>query len=111
VGAVTTVPLGSGVQVRGGPDVDLTAPAPHHWPRTDTWVEVSQSGQGSRLRTGEEARIGEYTVSVLRCFQDGVPGTYESVAISLSGAGLHEASIRLARLFARPNAGLNLTDW
>jgi hypothetical protein len=109
-GAVTAVPLGQQIEVRGGPRQDFSKPGSHE-PRVDTWVDVSQSGHASRLRTGEESTVGRYRVSVLRSFRYGLPGTYESVAISLDGEGLHEASIRSAQLLCRPNAGLELTAW
>src|SRR5262245_53971559 len=42
-GAVTAIPLGDEVAVRGGPDLDF--PHPEQWPRRDTWVDVSVSGE------------------------------------------------------------------
>jgi hypothetical protein len=109
VGAVTVVPLGTTVDVQGGPRVYFSTRALR--PRADTWVEISQSGHKSRLRGGDKATTGRYNVSVLRAFQDGLPGTYESVAISLDGYGLHEAAVRSAHLLARPEAGLSMTKW
>ena len=111
VGAATVVPLGEAIGVQGGPTVEPSTRASHPWPRIDTWVEVSYSGQTSRLRGGNETTMGGYRIAVLRCFEDGLPGTYESVAISRSGMCPHDAAVRSAQLLARPNAGLELTDW
>ena len=104
VGAVTVTPLGDDVRVRGGPDVE-------EWPRTDTWVEVSVSAETLRLRGGEATAIGSYRFSVVRCFQDGIPGRYESLALSLDGFCGHDAAVRSAELLSRPNAGLMMTTW
>ena len=104
VGAVTVTPLGDDVRVRGGPDVE-------EWPRTDTWVEVSVSAETLRLRGGEATAIGSYRFSVVRCFQDGIPGRYESLALSLDGFCGHDSAVRSAELLSRPNAGLMMTTW
>lgn len=103
VGAVTTVPLGRTLRVRGGPAVN---PALAQWPRKDTWVEVSIEGQTSRLHDGEALTLSEYRVTIDRAFKDGIPGQYENAAISRDGNGLHEAVVRAAGLL-----GLTLTAW
>ena len=111
VGAVTETPLGDDVGVRGGPAMDPAIAVSEQWPRSDTWVEVSVSDQTLRLRGGEATTIGKYRVSVVRCFKDGIPGTCESLAVSLEGLCAHAAAVRSAELLARPNAGLMMTDW
>lgn len=111
VGAVTVTPLGDTVAVRGGPEVVNSAPYLLEWPRRDTWVDVSISGEASRLRGGEEATIRDYKVSVLRCFQDGFPGKFDCLAISLEGICPHQAAAHSAKLLGRPNAGLTMTAW
>ena len=75
------------------------------------WVNVSKSDETARLRAGDERRIGDYSVTVIRCREDGCPGKCESVAISLDDAGLNAASVHSSRLLAGPNAGLQLMDW
>jgi hypothetical protein len=111
VGAVTESPLGENVVARNGFVVDDSAFAPEQWLRRDTWVDVSVSGEARRLRGGEETTICNYRFSVVRCFQDGIPGTYESLAISLDGICPHLAAVHSAELLARPNAGLIMSYW
>lgn len=111
VGAVSATPIGKDVVVQDGPVVNRAAGGLEQWPRRGTWVDVSVSGETVRLRGGEATAIGNYRVSVVRCFQDGFPGSYESVAISLDGSCAHEAALHSAELLARPNAGLAMTSW
>jgi len=111
VGAVTAIPLGDSVAVQGGPEVDLSALGPKRCPRRDTWVDVSVSGEVRRLQGGEETTIRNYRFSVVRCFEDGIPGTYESLAISLGVVCPHDAAMHSAELLARPNAGLIMAGW
>jgi len=111
VGAVTTIPLGNDVVVQGGPLFNRAAGNPEPWPRPDTWVDVSVLGDTNRFREGEARALRGYRVSVVRCFQDGVPGSYKSLAISLDGSCTHEGAFRSATLLARPNAGLAMTRW
>src|SRR5687767_4480721 len=94
VGAVTETLLGNDVAVWNA--------------RMETWVDVSVSGETRQLRGGEETTICNYRFSVIRSFQDGLPGTYESLAISLDGSCAHEAAVHSAELIARPNAGLTM---
>ena len=110
VGAVTLVPLGKAIGIDTGSNSTSSSPASPPWPRKDTWIEISYSGQVSRLRAGDRTAIGDWEVSVVRCFQDGLPGSYENAAISSRGICPHDAAIRSARLLARPNAGLALTN-
>ena len=111
VGAVTVTPLGDEVRVRSGPVVDHPTVGSQQWPRTDTWIEVSASAETRRLRGGEATTIGSYWFSVVRCFRDGIPGTYESLAISVDAFCGHEAAVRSAELLSRPNAGLMMKKW
>ena len=111
VGAVTEVSLGGDVTVRGGPELNFAAPDSDQWPRAETWVDVSTSGTATRLRGNEESSIGHYRFSVLRCFEDGIPGTYECLAISLNEVCPHGAALRSAKLLARSNAGLVMKEW
>ncbi len=108
VGAVTTVPLGPMLRMQGGPAVN---PASDAWPRRDTWVEASIEGQTSRLHDGEELTLGDYRVTLLRAFKDGIPGEYENAAISRGRGDLHEAAVRAAGILGKCNAGLMLTSW
>ena len=64
-----------------------------------------------RLREGDATAVGDYKVSVVRSFQDGIPATFESLAISLEKSCPHEAAVHSAELVARPNAGLIMTAW
>jgi len=108
VGAVTTVPLGPVLRMRGGPAVN---PALDAWPQRETWVEASIEGQTSRLHDGEALTLGEYRVRLARAFKDGIPGQYENAAISRGGGDLHEAAARAAGILGKRNAGLTLTAW
>lgn len=110
-GAVTVTPLGGAMTVVGGPACDLYSRAREAWPRPDTWVDVAVRGEGQRLRRGEHAKIRDYTFSVVRCCEDGIPGTHESLGISLEGHCPHEAAVVSAQLLARANAGLIMTGW
>ncbi len=92
--------------VQSGSDIGLSAPDREQWLGADTWVDVSLSGKTTRLRGGEETTIDDYRVSVICCFQHGIPGTYECVAISFNGACPHEAAVRATKLLAKPGAGL-----
>jgi hypothetical protein len=91
--------------------VEHATAGPEQWPRTDTWIEVSVSAETLRLRGGEATAIGSYWFSVVRCFQDGIPGPYASLAISLDGFCGHEVAVRSAELLSRPNAGLMMMKW
>jgi hypothetical protein len=106
VGAATEVPVGEAVSVRAGSCLDSPKLDLEHWPRKDTWVDVAVSGETGRLRAGDKTVLGDYAISVLRCFEDGVPGTHECLAISLNEACDYAAAVRSAELLAVPNAGL-----
>jgi hypothetical protein len=96
-GAVRSTPLGEGLTVREGPEVDTE----HIWePRPDGWMEVSVSGEVRRLRAGEEATIGGYRFSVFRLSEFGFDGTDEMLAISLEDACPHDAVRRSTQLMA-----------
>jgi len=108
VGAVTTVPVGPGLQICGGPARNHVS---DEWPRKDTWLDVSIEGQTSRLHDGDELKLGEYRVTVGRAFKDGIPGEYENVAVSRDDQAVHEAAVRAARILGGSNAGLTMTRW
>jgi hypothetical protein len=103
MGAVTAVPLGNAVTVR---QAGVSTPGERSGRQPDYSVDVSVSGETLRLRAGEKTTIGNYGVSVLRCFEDGEPGELECVAISLNDVCLHEPFVESAKLLARPNAGM-----
>jgi len=107
VGAVTTVSLGPRLQARGGHRAD----APDAWPRRDTWVEFTVDGHTARLHDGEDETVGDYRVTLVRAFKDGIPGRYETAAISHNGSGLHDATLRAARILGGSNRGLRMTSW
>jgi hypothetical protein len=108
IGAVTTVPPGEAMIVSVGPPVR----GREDWPRRDTWVDVSISGESTgRLRGGESATVRNYRISVVRSFLDGVPGTHECLAVTLEGACPHGAGLRSAELLAGGNAGLTMVQW
>jgi len=67
---------------------------------------VTIAGETARLNKGGSLTIKNYRVSAVRCFEVGLPGSYESLAVSLEGACSHEGAVRSAELLARPNAGL-----
>jgi hypothetical protein len=73
IGAVTVIPLGDMVAVVGGPTIDVSTP--DRWPRSETWVDVSVSGETRRLHGGDDVTVRDYCVSVIRTFEDGVPAT------------------------------------
>jgi hypothetical protein len=108
VGAVTAVPLGDDVVVRNG---HHSATGLNGWRYVDPWVDISVMAETRRLREGEDAIIGNYRCTVIRCFLDGIPWTYECLAISLEGACPHDAIIRSAERFAKEDAGLFMTGW
>jgi hypothetical protein len=104
IGAVTVVPLGLAVKAEGtpfGPSIE--------WPRHGTYVDVTFGQSTVRVHPGDTATLGPYGIHAVRCFEDGEPGCYESLAISKQGA--MSAAIESAKLFARPHAGLHLTRW
>jgi hypothetical protein len=111
VGAVIGMPLGDRVAVRRGRVVDYLSNDPRQSLCCDSWVDVAVSGENGRLRRGEEATLGNYRLSVVRCFEDGDPGSYECLAITLEGICPHEATMHSAGLLARPNAGLIMSKW
>jgi hypothetical protein len=104
VGAATATPLAN-VVVKNGPVWDPAARI-EDFRRSDRWVDVTISGETARLSKGGSVTIKNYRVSTVRCYEFGVPGSYESLAISLEGACSHEGTVRSAELLARPNAGL-----
>ncbi|HKQ57667.1 MAG TPA: hypothetical protein VJY35_07340 [Candidatus Eisenbacteria bacterium] len=111
-GAVTMIPLGDEVVVQGGPAFDQGTPFHDQWPRSDTWLDVCFSGETRRLRRGEQTTMGPYRVSVVRCYQDNIPGTHESVAITLDDEGFaHDATLRSAELLARSGNALIMEEW
>ena len=111
LGAVTIVPIGDVLHVRASSPYDFQSPMPNGRCDREMWVEVSKSDETVRLRVGDERRIGDYSVTVIRCREDGCPGKCESVAISLHDAALNAASVHSSRLLAGPNAGLKMMDW
>lgn len=92
LGAVTVVPLGPSLRIRGGPERN----AGDEWPRKDTWLDVSAESETVRLRDHEEVNLGPYRLTVLRSFRDTIPGSYENVVVSTDATGIHEAAIRAA---------------
>jgi|SRR3954447_12687966 hypothetical protein len=107
-GALTATPLGAAVRVADGPErhpLEAWSSSP------DAWVDVTVADHTTRLRRGEAASIGGYVVSVIRPFEPGLPGSYESVAISRDGACPHPSAVRSAELLARRGGGLQLTLW
>lgn len=109
VGAVTQVPTGEVFAIRGGgPRRENVTLEFLIAPPKDNWVDVTISGEARRLLTGEEAVIRGYRISVLRCFEEGLPGRYECLAISLEGTCPHEAALHLATVLAEPNGGLKM---
>jgi len=107
VGAATAVATGSAVSVQCG-----QYPEPEPWTiPSDTWIDVSVTTGTERLRPGTETIVGDFKVSVLRCFEVGFPGSYECLAISLEGACSHDATLRSAQRLERTNAGLKMSEW
>ena len=107
-GAVTQVPLGEAISVHGGSNPDLRDHAFGLFSRAvDTWLDISFGSQTLRLRAGPEIIIGDYSVSVLHCFRFGIPGKYESVAISRVGTG-HESSVRASEYLT---THVRITPW
>jgi hypothetical protein len=86
-GAVTAVPLGSRVSVSAR--VRNTASFFESRRRStedvESELEVSVGDETVTLKRGGSARVGRYAVSVLRCFEWGVPGRYECVALGTTG--------------------------
>jgi len=111
LGAVTVVPLGDNVRVRGGPALDLSEVRSGRWPREDTWVDVSVGAETLRLRRGEDATIGIHRFSVLQTFQEGMPGKYECLAVTSHVGCSHEAAACSAELLSGQNAGLDMVRW
>jgi hypothetical protein len=109
IGAVTVIPLGDNIRVRGGPahSADI---ASTDWPRRHTWVDISLLSEARRLTGGQQTAIGDYTVAVIRSFQDGIPGTHECLAITCQEVE-SEAALRSARILASGNAGLAMERW
>jgi hypothetical protein len=107
IGAVTVLRLGSAITVRGQSQVERT----RSWDRKDEWIEVAVGEERKRLQKREEATFGSYRVTVVRCYEPGIPGEYESVAVSLDEADLHTAAVRSAELLAQPGGGLVLEQW
>lgn len=107
VGAVTVMALGDMAELRNGPPWDA---ASGQWPRSNsgTWIDITVDG--SRLRKGDTLQFGAFVVTVIRTFdfEVSIPGEYECVAISRSGACSHDAAVRSAKLLTRYNAGLRM---
>ena len=108
-GAVSSTPLGNGVDVRTG-GTDFMEAFKSDGP-VDAWTDVTVSGETVRLRDRESAVRGDYTVTVVRSFRVGFPGTAESIAISREGLSPHAAVVLSAERLAGPNAGLAMEDW
>jgi hypothetical protein len=111
LGAATAVEIGEGVSVRGGSAQESSA-----WkmrePNAATWVEVSVAGESARrLRTGNDAVIGDYRISVLRTYQPGRPGHLECLAITHTRICVHKPVAWAADRLCAPDAGLLMTKW
>jgi len=74
-------------------------------------VEFTVDGHTARLHDGEDETVGDYRVTLVRAFKDGIPGRYETAAISHNGSGLHDATLRAARILGGSNRGLRMTSW
>jgi hypothetical protein len=109
-GAATMVPVGEAISILGGPVLNHAAIELDRLLREDRWVEVAVSGMAAHLRAGDETVLGNYRISVLRCFQFGIPGKYECLAVSLKGTCDHATVVRSAERLASPGAGLVLTN-
>src|SRR5262245_10975353 len=96
IGAVSVVSTGADVILRSVSSGRLR-------PR-DHWLHVSIDGKESHVRGGQSALLGSYEISVFRCFTDGVPGTYECLAISHSGDCSHGSAKRSAKLLSKKRA-------
>ncbi len=109
VGAVTQMPTGDAVTVRGGgPKLEITMKL-LLGPSGDNWVDVSVSGETRRLLARQEAVIRDYRVSVLHCFEEGIPGRYECLSIALEGICPFEAAVRSAQFLDGPSGGFRLS--
>ncbi len=93
VGAASAVPTGEDVIVR--------SVGSGEFPGGDYWLELSVFGQESQLRGGQSADLGPYEISVLRCFTEGIPGTYACLAVSHRGGCSHDSAKRSAQLLSK----------
>ncbi|HXT63255.1 MAG TPA: hypothetical protein VN696_09485 [Pyrinomonadaceae bacterium] len=106
IGAIARLPLGKGIEVRGGP-------AGSHDPERvskETWLEFRAGEEQLILHDREVGTFANYDIYVERCWECGTPGVDECVAMSLSGDDrVRRAAMRGAILLA---AGpLKITSW
>ena len=104
LGAVTAIPLGTGIQITpGGNDFWWKSP------REPTWLDLAIDCEGTRLRDRDFTQIGGYDVYLEHCWAAGIPGGGECVSISRSDRRTGIAAMRSAILLAHD--GPTLTDW
>ena len=103
IGAVTAVPLGNDVQV-------IKMPYRRDSLARHTWLECKVGREHVKLNERGISDIGNYQIYIESCWADGVPGTDECVAMSMSNLPpVNQASLRGAILLG--NGVLKLTHW
>jgi len=105
LGAVASVPLGSGLQVTCCPEgTDIKHPP------ADTWLGFSVGSERVALRGKEVAEICGCHIYVERSWAPGIPGTDECVAVCVGEhPTMRIAAIRSAVLLG--NGALKMTRW
>lgn len=106
IGAVRDLPLGE--------DLKIVIPRTddERWPKAaaDNWLEFKVGIEQSKLRQREVAVVDNYHLYVERCWEDGEPGTDESVSICIAGNSTMEtAAMRSAILISSGN--LKMVSW
>jgi len=111
VGAVSVVPLGDTVVIRRETATNRPAPFSDDWLSPDAAVVISVLSNVVRLEKGTSAVAENLRISVLRCFEPGLPGLYECVAMSREQSCPHTPVVRSGELLLRPGRGLTMTRW
>jgi len=106
IGAVHGLPLGEDLKMLMPPhDYNFLPKSPG-----DNWLEFRVGSEQLKLRQREVAVVANYHIYVERCWEDGCPGTDESVAICVAGDSTMEtAAMRSAILIC--NGDLKMTSW
>jgi len=105
IGAVTSVPLGNGVQV-----TESSEGNDGFFGARNTWLEFQVGNEQLKLSDRTVMDVGNYQIYIESCWEYGIPGTDECVSVSVANVPpVNLASMRSAILLR--NGDLKLTRW
>ena len=102
-GAVTSVPLGTTVNVERGSDAPGLS--------SDTWVRASVNGETESVRARDEVRVGSYDVYMDHSWNVGEPGIDECMSISLEAIPKLKVAAMRSAILSGHDGGIRIVRW